>query len=34
MSIADLLEMDMGAVIDWLIENQYYFELTPKTPTQ
>ena len=27
--IHDLLEMDMGSCIDWLIENQYNFSLAP-----
>ncbi len=34
MSIEDLLQMDMGEAIEWLIENQHDFELTPKPPTQ
>tara|TARA_R110002051_G_scaffold114707_1_gene187630 strand:+ start:232 stop:339 length:108 start_codon:yes stop_codon:yes gene_type:complete len=33
MSIEELLNMDMGSVIDWLIDNKDDFELTPK-PTK
>lgn len=32
--INDLLKMDMGECIEWLIKNQYDFELVPKKPTQ
>lgn len=34
MNIQDLLKMDMGECVEWLIENQYDFELAPKKPTQ
>ena len=34
MKISDLLKMDMGAAIDWLIENECDFELAPKVPSQ
>lgn len=30
MNIQDLLKMDMGECVEWLIENQYDFELTRK----
>jgi len=30
MKLSDLLDMDMGAVADWLEENQHRFDLTPK----
>lgn len=29
-SLSDLLNMDMGEVSDWLIENAHKFDLTPK----
>lgn len=34
MKIQDLLKMDMGEATQWLIGNQYDFELAPKEPTQ
>ena len=30
MEIQGLLEMDMGECVEWLIENQYDFQLTKK----
>ena len=30
MEISELLKMDMGECIEWLIENQYEFDITPK----
>ena len=30
MEISELLKMDMGQCIEWLMENQYDFELTKK----
>lgn len=29
MKLTDLVNMDAGSAIDWLIENQYSFELAP-----
>jgi len=34
MSIEELLNMDMGNVIEWLIKNKDDFELTPKPPKE
>ena len=34
MNINNLLKMDMGQAVEWLIENQYNFEIVPKKPTQ
>lgn len=34
MKISDLLKMDMGSAVEWLIENERYFELAPKVPDQ
>lgn len=34
MKIKDLVNMDSGPAIDWLIENQHDFEIVPKKPTQ
>ena len=28
-TIQELLKMDMGACIEWLIDNQYDFDITP-----
>ena len=33
MIMSELLKMDMGQAIDWLIENQNNFELVPTTPS-
>jgi hypothetical protein len=30
MKIEDLLKMDMGECVEWLIENQYDFDITKK----
>lgn len=34
MKIRDLVNIDAGTAISWLIENQYDFEIVPKEPTQ
>ena len=34
MKMQDLLKMDMGEATQWLIDNQFDFELVPKEPTQ
>ena len=34
MQIAKLLKMDMGSAVEWLIENERYFELAPRVPNQ
>ncbi|GIU39129.1 hypothetical protein TUM4637_40810 [Shewanella hafniensis] len=34
MNLQQLVEMDMGSAVDWLIENQYDFALVPKKPTE
>ena len=34
MKIQDLLKMDMGSAVEWLIENERYFELAPRVPNQ
>ena len=33
MILSKLLKMDMGEVVDWLIENQNDFEIVPCEPT-
>jgi hypothetical protein len=34
MKISQLLKMDMGTAVEWLIENERYFELAPRVPNQ
>lgn len=34
MNIRTLVNVDAGTAIDWLIENQYDYELVPKKPTK
>tara|TARA_R110000787_G_scaffold236858_2_gene343371 strand:+ start:375 stop:596 length:222 start_codon:yes stop_codon:yes gene_type:complete len=34
MKIEKLLKMDMDAAVEWLIENERYFELAPRVPNQ
>ena len=34
MNLRQLVDMDMGSAVDWLIENQYDFALVPKEPTE
>ena len=34
MKISELLKMDMGSAIEWLIENERYFKLAPISPNQ
>lgn len=34
MKIRDLVNVDACTAIDWLIENQYDYEIVPKNPTK
>lgn len=33
MILSQLVDLDTGSAIDWIIENQYKFELVPVEPT-